>query len=90
MKGVLKRVVDCKSKLLKKEEAAGPKAPKEVKQPKVRKSAFQKKMDKIYGGEGHPAKPRSMYDCFKVKYVKLTNFKPECRRSSLKLVSSKT
>ena len=43
IKGILKRVADCKSKLLKKEEAAGPKAPKDAKQPKVRRTAFQKK-----------------------------------------------
>jgi len=91
MKDILKRVFDCKMKQLKKEEVTGPKASKGFQQQKAKKSAFQKKMDKAYGGEGHPPKPKSMYDCFKVKYVgKLHITKTNYRMSSSKLVSSMT
>jgi len=69
MKDILKRVFDCKKKQLKKEKATAPKASKGSKEPKPRKSAFQKKMDKEYGGEGHPPKPRSIYDCFKDEFL---------------------
>ncbi|CBY14447.1 unnamed protein product [Oikopleura dioica] len=69
MKDILKRVFDCKMKQLKKEEVTGPKASKGFQQQKAKKSAFQKKMDKAYGGEGHPPKPKSMYDCFKDEFL---------------------
>ena len=64
MKSILERVVASKKQEIQKEEKKS--AGKKERPKKTQRSAFQKKMDKEFGGDGHPAKPKSVYDVFKV------------------------
>ena len=72
MKSILERVVASKKQEIQKEEAktSTKSSGKKERSKKGQRSAFQKKMDKEFGGDGHPAKPKSVYEVFKVEFIR--------------------